>query len=281
MQDRKPTDDELKGEILSYYQSGNEAGRLLQGYGRLEFSRTLDILNRYLLEPPAAILDVGGGSGIYACPLAKRGYEVHLIDAVPLHIDQALQLSSKQPDHPLASAAVGDARRLEQVSDSVDAVLLFGPLYHLTGAEDRAVALREALRVLRSGGQIFAAGISRFASTLQGLARGYLEDPEFEAIAERDLVDGQHRNPTDKAGYFTTAYFHLPAELSAEVEEAGFELEATLAVEGPLWMLQDLDEQWDDGDKRQRLLDILQRIEGEPSMLGASAHMMVIGRKPG
>jgi len=281
MEDRKPIGVELEGEILSYYQSGDEAGRLLQGYGRLEFARTLDILDRYLPGPPAVILDVGGGSGIYAYPMAKRGYEVHLVDAVPLHIEQAFQLSSEQPDHPLASARVGDARKLEHPGESVDAVILFGPLYHLTDAVDREVALKEALRVLREGGLVFAACISRFASTIQGLARGYLSDPEFAAIAERDLVDGQHRNPTDKAGYFTTAFFHHPDELSSEVEEAGFELKATLAVEGLAWMFQDIDVQWEDGEKRKRLLEVLRRIEGEPSMLGASAHIMAIGRKAG
>ena len=113
MKDRKLTHDDLNGEILSYYRGGNEKDRLLKGYGQLEFARTLDILSLYLPEPPAVILDVGGGSGIYAYPLAKLGYEVHLIDAVPLHIEQALKISSEQPDHPLASALVGDARKLE------------------------------------------------------------------------------------------------------------------------------------------------------------------------
>ena len=281
MNELKPFGMHLEGEILDYYQRGDEASRLLQGYGRLEFARTMDILGRYLPEPPAVILDVGGGSGVYAYPMAKCGHEVHLIDVVPLHIEQALQRSIEQPRQPLASVEVGDARKLELPDESVDAVLLFGPLYHLTDVVDRAVALKEALRVLKAGGLVFAAAISRFASTLQGLARDYLEDPEFAAIAERDLIDGQHRNPTDKTGYFTTAFFHHPDELRSEVKEAGFELKATLAVEGPVWMFHDIATQWEDGKKRQRLLEVIRMIEAEPSMLGTSAHIMAIGRKSG
>ncbi len=279
MTERGSTGNKLQQEILSYYQYSEEADRLLQGYGRLEFARTQSLLERYLPDPPAAILDVGGGSGIYACPLAIQGYEVHLVDAVGRHVEQALQTSLEQPDHPLASARAGDARALEQDSGSVDAVLLFGPLYHLTKEGDRMLALREARRVLRSGGVVLAVGISRFASTLQGIARGYIHDPAFAAIAERDLAEGQHRNPAKIKGYFTTAYFHHPEELGIEIERAGFAHERTVAVEGPASMLQDIDEQWDDLDRRRRLLAVLRNLEQEPSLLGVSSHIMAVGRK--
>jgi ubiquinone/menaquinone biosynthesis C-methylase UbiE len=277
--EQEPTNKDLLPEILTYYQSGDEADRLVTGYGRLEFARTQSLLERYLPDPPAAILDVGGGSGIYAYPLARSGYDVHLVDAVPLHIEQALQRASEQPDHPMSSATVGDARKLNQKNGTVDVVLLFGPLYHLTEEGDRIAALQEAFRVLRQGGKVFAVGISRFASTLQGLSRGFIRDPAFAAIAKRDLKEGQHRNPTGIKGYFTTAYFHHPDELGHELKAAGFVHERTAAVEGPIWMLQDIDEQWEDLENRKRLLAVLTTIEEEPSLLGVSAHVMAIGHK--
>src|SRR5262245_54108334 len=198
-------------EMTAHYDAGLERDRLEQGPGRLERARTAEIVERFFPPAPAVVLDVGGGAGAYACPLARRGYEVHLIDAVPLHVEQAREASARQPESPLAGAAVGDARRIDHADGSADAVLLLGPLYHLTDRGDRLAAWREARRVLRPGGVVLAAAISRFASTLDGLRRGLFDDPVFARLAEQDLRDGQHRNPTGDPRYFTTTYFHLPA----------------------------------------------------------------------
>src|SRR6185503_6418578 len=186
------------GDIAAFYALGLERDRLLGGQGALEFARTQVLLERYLPAPPAVIADVGGGPGRYAVWLAERGYRVHLVDPVPLHIEQARAAGQ------LASAEVGDARTLHLGDDSVDAVLLLGPLYHLLERDDRLRALGEARRVCRAGGVVIAAAISRFASTLDGLRGGYLEDPTFAAIAAGDLRDGRHVNPTGDVNYFTT-----------------------------------------------------------------------------
>ena len=77
------------GGVISYYETYREQERLERGIGLLEFERTLDVFRRTLPAPPATILDVGGGPGVYACRLAAQGYEVHLIDPVPMHIQQA------------------------------------------------------------------------------------------------------------------------------------------------------------------------------------------------
>src|SRR4030095_4093133 len=106
------------------------------------------------------------------------------IDPLALHVQQALRASAEQPAAPLASATVGDARQLDRPDARVAAALLFAPLSHLTDRADRIRALVEARRVLRPGGVLAAAAISRFASTLDGLLRGYLDEPGFEAIVE-------------------------------------------------------------------------------------------------
>lgn len=269
----------LSREMLAHYESGYEEQRLSQGAGQLERARTEELVKRYLPSPPAVIFDVGGAAGVYACWLAREGYEVHLVDAMPLHVELARQASSKQPGHEIASVNLGDARRLERAGASVDAVLMLGPLYHLTERGDRLNALREARRILRSGGLVLAAGISRFASVLDGLFRRLMDDPEFQRIVRRDLADGQHRNPTNHPAYFTTAFFHHPEELKAEVEDAGLRHEATLAVDGPGWLLQDFEEHWRDEGRRERLLSAVRAVEAEASLLGASAHMIAVARK--
>src|SRR5438874_2316738 len=154
-----------RGEIINHYASGYEADRLKTGSGQLECERTRELLKRFLPPAPATILDVGGGPGLHACWLAQQGYEVHLTDINPLHVDMAIAASRRQPEAPLASVGVGDACSLSWSTNSADAVLLLGPLYHLTDREERLRALTEAHRVLKQGGVLFAAGVSRFAST--------------------------------------------------------------------------------------------------------------------
>lgn len=267
-------------EALSeYYDRVDEEGRLGLGSGPLELARTREILTRYLPTPPAVIGDVGGGAGIHALWLARKGYHVHLVDPVPKHVEQAKHASLSQSDYPLSSAAIGDARSLEWEDESMDALLLFGPLYHLTDREDRLLALKEASRVVSEGGRIFVACISRFASLLDGVFLHFLDDPAFVSIVERDLIDGQHRNPTDNPAYFTTAFFHHPDEIVSEVEASGLTLEKTLPVESIGGILADFDEIWQDIERRERLLEFLRKIEHEPSLLGVSAHIIAVAKK--
>jgi SAM-dependent methyltransferase len=269
-------------QIAAYYDRGEEQGRLAD-WGRLEFLRTRELLARFLPAPPVTVLDVGGAAGAYALPLAAEGYAVHLVDPVALHVDQARTASAAQPDAPLASVVLGDARALPVDDDSADVVLLLGPLYHLTEAADRARALQEARRALRPGGLLAASAITRFASTLDGVAQGFLLEPGFEAIVERDLADGQHRNPGGHPGWFTTAYFHRPEELEREVAAAGFDVTSLVAVEGAVGAAAEarsLDAWIDDPAKREILLRAIRRVEDEPSLLGASPHLLVFATRP-
>jgi hypothetical protein len=72
----------VDAEILAYYEHGLDRDRLAAGRQRIEFPRIWDLLERFLPAPPAKVLDVGGGAGAYAIPLAQAGYEVYLIDPV-------------------------------------------------------------------------------------------------------------------------------------------------------------------------------------------------------
>jgi ubiquinone/menaquinone biosynthesis C-methylase UbiE len=273
-----PSTPEFDSAIAAYYDQSDEADRLQQGAFALEALRTRELIERYGPAAPGAILDIGGASGAYAFWLAERGYSVHLVDPVPRHIDQAAQ-TDRERTNPLASCALGDARALGFADGVADAVLLLGPLYHLTGSEQRAQALSEAARVLKPGGVLFAAGISRYASTLDGLARELFADPRFASLVAQDLRDGQHRNTSDRLDYFTTAYFHRPQDLRSEVAGAGLSVLGIFGIEGPGWILPDITERLADPQRREHLLRAARMIEQEPDMIGSSAHLLAVARK--
>lgn len=274
---QQPLSD-LDAAIADYYAQAPEEDRLQHGAAALEAARTRELLQRHAPAPPAVVLDVGGGAGAYSFWLTELGYTVHLIDAAPRLIAEARRRGTG--NRPLASYRVGDARALEFPDQSADVVLLLGPLYHLPDAGDRARALAEASRVLKPGGWFFGAVISRWASALDGLARDLFQDPRFALIVQRDLEEGQHRNPTERIDYFTTAYFHRPSDATAEVEAAGFTNPQIYGIEGPAWLLSDIDDRMRDPRRRADLLKVLRQLESEPSLLGVSAHLLVVAQKP-
>jgi ubiquinone/menaquinone biosynthesis C-methylase UbiE len=266
-------------DVRAFYEAYDEASRLEADYFPLERARTEELIRRFLPPAPAVVLDVGGAAGAYAYGLAAAGYEVHLLDPVAKHIRQAAEALARH-SRPLASIREGDARGLPFDDASAEAVLLLGPLYHLPEREHRLQALREAARVLRPGGRIFAAAISRFASLVDGLRSGsVLDDPAFARIVEVDLRDGRHRNDTENPRYFTTAYFHRPEDLRSEVEAAGFGDVRLFAVEGPAFALPDFTTRWARPAERETLLRFLREVETEPALLGASPHLLACARR--
>jgi SAM-dependent methyltransferase len=262
---------DLDEPIRRYYDAGHERERL--GAGPLERDRTQRLLERFLPPAPARVADVGGGPGHYAAWLGGRGYEVELLDPMPLHLEQAAEAG-------VGTTVLGDARELPWQDASFDAVLLFGPLYHLTDREDRVIALREAARVVAPGGVVMAAAISRYASLVDGLIHDRFRDPAFRAIVAQDVAEGSHQNPDDVPGWFTTAFFHSGGELAAEVADAGLIMRSVLAVEGPGSVLADDEALEADADAWAALLELIERVEAEPSLLGLSSHLMAVAHRP-
>lgn len=268
-------------DIIDHYtRTGSEDYRLNRDIGQLEYERTKEIITRYLSPGRTVILDVGGGTGAYAFWLAEEGYEVHLLDLVSRHLVMARQKAT-QRSMRLASMQVGDARALPFADACADLVLLLGPLYHLTERAERLRALRESARVVRSGGRVFCAAISRFASMLDGFCSYLFDDAAYESIVDRDLLDGQHRNIVAGREYFTTAFFHKPAELREEIEAAALTCEKLLGVEGPLGLMSQLNHWFTERSRYYELaIKYTKVIEEEESLLGASFHLLGIAQKP-
>jgi SAM-dependent methyltransferase len=261
------TEPAAEPDIERYYEEAyDEAARLTRSpHGRAEFARTQELLRRLLPGAPATVLDVGGGPGAHACWLAADGYAVHLIDLVPGHVRAARGTA--------VSASIGDARRLPAVSGSADAVVMLGPLYHLTDPADRVTALREAARAVRPGGMVIAAAISRNAALMDMTQQG-----RVTAANLASLLTTYATGINDPASGFTTAYFHRPEELAAEFTEAGLADPQVFGIEGPLWPLLDAV-----GAQASDLLFVnamtcARTFETDPAIIGASSHLLAAAR---
>lgn len=255
-----------------------EKDRLELGVFKLEKARTQEIISRYAGSGCLKIADIGGATGVYSFWLQEQGHEVWLLDATQLHVDIARE-TAEQRNLKLASIEKGDARSLPYPDDFFDLVLLMGPLYHLQDAAERLQALKEARRVLKPGGTLLGAAISRYASLLDGFWRGLIDDPGFRKILDQDLQNGRHENPGQHPEYFTSAYFHLREELLHECLRSGMEKPEVLAVEGFGWLIPSFLERWNDPDHRRQLLDYIRQTETDAGMVAISAHIIVAAQK--
>jgi hypothetical protein len=77
--------------------------------------------------------------------------------------------------------------------------------------------------------------------------------------------------------FFTTAYFHTPAGLAAEIAQAGFTGLAIYGVEGPGWPLR---QEWADPRRREQILFAARAAEAQASLLGFSNHLIAAATKP-
>jgi SAM-dependent methyltransferase len=254
--------------MRAYYRQGKEHARLTGPKGALEAERTKEILQRRLPRAPAVIADIGGGPGHYAVWLAELGYRVRHRDLMDLHVDQL-----RAHGDPAIETAVGDARDLDLPDASVDAVLLLGPLYHLPDHEDRLTALRQSRRIVRAGGPVFAAAISRWAPRLDGVVqeRLYEDNPDFLSLLPEVERTGA-LPPVVPDGF--VGYTHRPADLAAEVSAAGLRLDDLVGVEGLPLAAADMRTRVGDPDAWAVLLDAARAVERIPELLGLSPHLI-------
>ena len=178
---------------------------------------------------------------------------------------------SAPPSGTRAGSTSGDA--------SVDAVLLLGPIYQLRDRADRLRALGEARRVVRPGGPVLVAAISRWAPRLGGELVARLYEPLPAVREETPRVERTGWLPPLFPGSFT-GYCHRPGQLRAELREAGLEVVDLVGVEGLAFALGDLDQRLDDPVGRAVVLDAARAIERVPELLGPGPHLLATARRP-
>jgi S-adenosylmethionine-dependent methyltransferase len=222
------------------------------------------------------VLDIGGGPGRYSIALAKMGYAVTLLDLSSGSLDFA-RGKAAEAGIELADYLHGDALDLSAIpGESYDAVLLMGPLYHVLAEDDRRRAVLEARRVLKPGGPVFAAFITRYAP----IRYAAKHEPDLllrgQPSAQELLETGVHRPETP--GGFTEAYFAHPGEIAPLMEGCGFR---TLGMVGCEGVVSRIEEQVNEltGDMWEAWVDLNYNAGKDPYLYGAAEHLLYIGCK--
>ena len=282
--------------IEKYYNKFHEEHRLTTRHGQVEFRTTLHYIEeaiRWLSvrkanvsKPPyepssdvvsirpsgysttggLKIADIGAGTGRYSVELCHQGYDVTAVELVKHNLEI---LRAK---HENIKTWQGDARDLHFLEDeSFDLTLLFGPLYHLHGDEEKLKALGEAKRITKKGGIILVAYVMNEYSVIsycfkehkwsEVAAKGGLS-PDFHTLCKEDeLYD----------------YVRLE-DIERLSKAAGLERIKTISADGPAdYMRRELNEM---SEEEFEAFCAFQLANCErPELLGAGSHCVDILRR--
>ena len=279
MSDLSPQ-EHVDARVRTYYGSEfDEADRLVgrSGQGLLEFERTQEYVTQRV-PAGSRIIDIGGAAGRHSAALAERGDTVLLIDPVPRHVQAAL-------GHGTFAATLGDARAIPADADSFDAALMLGPLYHLVDRRARLRAWAEAIRVVRPGGWVFAAGISRLSAlawvtvigpSIQRADGVAAPDPGY-AKRWRLLIE-EGAGALSPNG-FPGGHFHLADDLEQEASDAGLLDVPVVGIERPGAQAIEVSRSHDPSLVA-AARTLAEAFESQPGLRDLSPHLLAMGRTP-
>lgn len=264
--------------VIEYYSSFDEWGRLDRE--PLEFTINWHYIKKYLPNS-GSILDNGAGPGKYSFELARQGYNVTLSDITPNLVEIAKE---KANELGLTDKFSGfhslNATNLKGISnENFDASLMLGPLYHLQNENDRIAAVRELHRVTKNNAIVFVAFQSRMRMLLTSLVSPTFWKPNDNIGTINKFIEEGIFNHTDQ-GRFTGAYYYNIEDIKPFMESHGFETIDLIGSSNLGALINNEQQQyWTDQGEKEKLIELLIRIAGDPSVLGVSSHLLYIGRK--
>jgi S-adenosylmethionine-dependent methyltransferase len=263
-------------DITEYYNLEAESEHARLEHHQLEYDLTWRYLERYL-PPHGHLLEVGAATGRYTLELARRGYRVTAVDLSEVQLERNRQRLAAEGLEGQVRLVVADVRDLQAVTEQdFDAVLLMGPLYHLVLEADRKLALQGVFDRLKPGGVILSAFISRLGilGDLMKNVTAWIEKQDEVRSVMNIGKDPDHYPRGSFRGYFARV-----GEIAPLHEAMGFE---TLVLAGVEPGISADDESYNhlEGVQRRLWLDLLDEISTEPSIIGASRHLLYVGRKP-
>ncbi|MDE6281138.1 MAG: class I SAM-dependent methyltransferase [Oscillospiraceae bacterium] len=255
--------DEIK-QIQKTYELFDEDSRLNGSKAaRVEFLTTTRYIERYL-KPDSSILDIGAGAGEYSLYFARKGYKVCALELADNNIKAFRKKIRPEDEIELVQGNAVDLSRYED--ESFDAVLLFGPLYHLHKEEDKLRCIAEAKRVCKSDGKIFFAFISHDMVILTEFSYR----PSF-------FVDGDYDKETFRLDNFPFV-FHTVDECRRLLRDGGVRILHEVAADGVSELMADQINAMDDESYAQ-YLRYHEYICEKPELLGMTNHLLFVGEK--
>ncbi len=257
-------------ELEEYYNKFNEEKRLNSRHGQVEFITSMKYIHQYInTEIPSAdfkILDIGAGTGRYSVALANEGYDVTAVELVKYNLGI---LKSKNSS---VKAMQGNALKLKKLADNTfDLTLLFGPMYHLFGFEDKLKALSEAKRVTKPGGVILVAYCMNEYSVL---TYAFKERHVLECMEQNRFTEDFHTISAKENLY---DYVRIE-DINALNEAVGLTRQQILSPDGPANYMRPFLNQLTEEEFKHFIEYHLATCERQ-DLIGAGAHTLDILRK--
>jgi SAM-dependent methyltransferase len=265
--------------VKEYYSDSVRKGwnRLVKNpYHQLELETTLYFLEKYL-PANGLVLDAGGGPGRYTFELAKRGYDVILMDLTPANLafarNQIKRTGCRQNVKDVIEGSIIDLARFDD--HTFDAVLCTGgPLPHILEKDKRTKAIAELVRVAKPGAPIFVSVIRRLSVLIVELklAPFEIELPHFQPMRDSgDYFGGSG---------FTACHFFLPEELHEDFYQEPVEILEMVGLEG---ISSHHPKELNRLARNEQCLAIWKQTHYQtcthPAIVGTSEHMLIIDRK--
>lgn len=207
-----PNENGMKQPEAANFDQAIEAWHAYQEvpWGKLRYRVAQANLQNYLPQPPARILDLGGGNGLDAISLVKLGYTAVLYDFSQEMVTQGQKLASQERVDDKITFQIGDATQLDYGQNEFDIILCHNLLQYV---EDVTTILQKICFALRPHG-IFSLMITNpFTETLAAALRDY-----DLAAALANLNQSTRYVET----FDTTIQHHADTELKTMLEATGF-----------------------------------------------------------
>ena len=264
----------MMNHIVDSYENSREEDRLTTNNARrIEYLTTIRAFDD-LFAPGLKILDCAAGTGIYAFYLAEKGHKVTATDITPRHIE-LINKDLETKEYKMETAVL-DATDLSIFADDYfDVVLNMGPFYHLVDDESREKCMSECLRVLKKGGLLASAYISRyFVFPYVAMSdKQYLKAELASQLYETGVLT--HDDPNC---FWTDSYYASPEEMESCYKSNSLEIIDHFAQDGILPMLKESVDKWDE-EQLKTWCEYHYRTCREKSTIGASNHILIVGKK--